>query len=240
MIDLRNYLGLDPEILPAWLQNYDTLNRAEIVSSFLNYRTIFYPGSGSDGSPVACFNSAHAAHCYIYVDYLLTDNDLRRELDRGFLGYRSLSTIGLRARDLIPLGWRPTPGLPRREMWITPVAPFGFLEIFERIDGYDNSHGSSRFAILFLGADGFAAFDALFCQANGFQPPYCVVLQDHGFGCNYDDFGGGGFLEGLALSRCRPHYLLVAENTRPWEGYQPVRSVLPDPNRQRRLYAASV
>lgn len=99
------------------------------------------------------------------------------------------------------------------------MIPFGFLEILERDPGLDEAHGARRLAVLFLGADGFAAYDALFCQANC-DPPFAVALVDHGFGGNYGRFGQGGLLERLAL-RCDvfPDWLLVGRPTQPWEGY---------------------
>jgi hypothetical protein len=49
------------------------------------------------------------------------------------------------------------------------------------------------------------------------------VLQDHGFGGNYDSFGGGGLMERIAQrTHVQPHFLLVADNTRPWLGFEPV------------------
>ena len=69
------------------------------------------------------------------------------------------------------------------------------LEILQRESGLNDAHGPSRLAILFLGADAIATYDALFCQGDGTRSPYVVVLQDHGFGGNYDSFGEGGTLE---------------------------------------------
>ena len=103
--------------------------------------------------------------------------------------------------------------------------PFRFIAIFEREDGYSDEHGAQRFAILFMAVDGFAAFDALFCQGNGIPAPFCVVLQDHGFGGNHDRFGRGGVLERLAIeSQAQPRFALAEETQTPipvWDGYQP-------------------
>ena len=114
-----------------------------------------------------------------------------------------------------------------RERYRFAAAPaFGFLEILERDPEFDDGHGARRLAILFLGADGIAAYNALFCQEGNVAVPFAVVVQDHGFGGNYDRFGRGGLLEGLA-ARCNviPRWLLVAENTDPWEGFVRVPEV---------------
>jgi hypothetical protein len=97
------------------------------------------------------------------------------------------------------------------------------LEILERDDDLDDNHGAIRLAILFLGADGIAAYDALFSQQNGTPPPFTIVLQDHGYGLNYTTFGQNGLLQQIASNgNALPRYLLVADGTEPWAGYQRV------------------
>jgi len=74
--------------------------------------------------------------------------------------------------------------------------------------------------VLFLFADGIAAYDALFCQDRGRRAPFLVLLHDHGFGGNYDRFGRNGLLERIAdRAGVLPDYLFVAENTDAWRGY---------------------
>jgi hypothetical protein len=110
------------------------------------------------------------------------------------------------------------------------VAPYAFLEILERNADMDDGHGARRLAIIFLCADGIASYDALFCQRHSKAPPFAVLLQDHGFGGNWDKFGGGGLLEGIASQfRTLPKFLVVAtENTKPWAGFTVIPGVQPD------------
>jgi hypothetical protein len=119
--------------------------------------------------------------------------------------------------------------LPAEPYWFAAVAhaPFGFLEVLERDRDLDDDHGARRLAILFLGADGIAAYEALFCQRqHGQSAPFGVVLQDHGFGGNYERFGGGGLLERIAKdTNALPRFLLVAGNTNAWEGFERVPDV---------------
>jgi len=105
-------------------------------------------------------------------------------------------------------------------MYPAASPPFGLLEVLERDRELDDGYGSLRLAILFVGADGIAAYDALFCQGRETPPPFAVVVQDHGMGGNYDRFGRGGLLERIALDcHAVPRWLLVAENTNPWESF---------------------
>lgn len=222
-------LGQHPEPLPPWLQAFDRSGpfRRE---AFFDSRVVYYPGSGTDGHPVALFGSTHSAHCFVYVDYGLEQTAIVRELahpSRRFQGYHTFARIHLTESDLSQSLWHPTlEPKDQRKCERGEVTPFAFLEILERDADRGDSHGPSRLAILFLGADGIATYDALFCQENGTPPPFAVVLQDHGFGGNYDRFGQGGLLERIAIrSRTFPEWLLVAQNTRPWTGFLRIRNM---------------
>jgi hypothetical protein len=245
---LYQYLLGHPEELPEWLAQFnpgDPFPREQFFAS----RVVYYPGSGTDGHPVQLFGSTHCAHCFVYADYDVTQDALEKQLADprlGFRGYHSLGRVQLSERDLVPNGWiahvqlDEVPPDPYRFAAVA-ARPFGFLEVLERDQGRDDNHGARRIAILFLGADGIATYDALFCQGNGVPPPFTVVLQDHGFGGNYNRFGQGGLLERIAR-RCNvfPQWLLVAENTQAWGGYQRVPNVDGDHggmhNAQRFLY----
>ena len=200
------------------------------LDAFFRSRIVFYPGFGSDGHPVKFFNSQHLADCFVYADCWVNEEQVRADLDNPrteynghFLGYHSVERIPLTQSDLTPNGWRPHVQSPNED-WARPqIKPYAFLEIMERDPGFDDAHGAQRLSILFLGADGHATYDALFCQGGEQRAPYAVVLQDHGFGGNYSRFGGGGLMEEVALkSGVLPEYLFVADNTQAWSGYTPV------------------
>lgn len=228
------YLGQNSEPIPTWLKQFekgDTFN----PDNFFSSRVVFYPGSGVDGQPVKLFGSTHSNHCFVYSDYGITENALGDELDdpeHGFHGYHSFARNRLSEKDLAPDGWQPhvdptyTP--PHGQGFIN-TSPFGFLEILERDQQFDDNHGPSRLAILFLGADGIATYDALFCQGNDINPPFATVLQDHGFGGNYDRFGRDGLMESIATN-CGifPKMILVAKHTDAWHGYEQIPNVKPD------------
>jgi hypothetical protein len=220
--------------VPRWLaqfNNGDSFNREHFFAS----RIVYYPGSGTDGQPVKLFGSTHSAHCYVYADYGITQAHLEAELgnpSHGFSGYHTLARVQLSEKDLAPRGWRShvdPEHMSQNDRGLINTLPFGFLEVLERDHALDDSHGAHRLAILFLGADGIAAYDALFCQENG-TPPFAVVLEDHGFGGNYDRFGCGGLLERIAKTcDAIPQWLVVAKNTKPWAGFSRIPEVTGDP-----------
>ena len=170
------------EDFPRWLRDWRAarpINTADFFAS----RVVFYPGSGTDGQPVKFFGSRHVAHCFVFVDYAITRDYVLRELGDGghpFLGYRIAGSAELSQRDLTPNEWVPhiqPEGAPRGP--VVPGCPYAFIAILERNPGFDETHGPTRMAIMFMYADGVAAYDALFCQDNA-QAPFAVVLQDHG------------------------------------------------------------
>ena len=233
---MDNYLRQQPEPVPHWLMNI-RIGQVGVdfnPSDFFASRIVFYPGSGSDGQPVQLFGSTHSAHCFVYADYGLTEEQIDNELqNEGFWGYGKLCRVAIAENQLTPGGWvsHLMPGeIPKILGGIASdrAQQFGFLEILEREDGFDHTHGAERLAILFLGADGVATFDALFCQQDS-QAPFAVVLQDHGFGGNYTEFGRGGLLDEVSRrSNCLPQYLLYATgSTVPWEGYDRVEGLQP-------------
>ena len=208
--------------IPDWLRSAHTLADAELLEGFLASPLVFYPGSGFDGQAVKDFGSAHAAHCFIYADYLIEESKLRAELSDAsspFKGYRSIKRVSFDPAVVTPVNEH----LSRFDgRWVTPVAPYCFLEILERNSDRTDEHGAEKMALLFAGMDAYACFDAIF---NGTQRQLlALVLQDHGFGGNYSRFGRGGLLEDIA-KECGvfPDLMLVGQNTNPWTGYAPIK-----------------
>lgn len=234
--------------MPSWLADItpDTPTQF-LVRAFFQSRVVYYPGSGFDGNMVRLFNSTHSAHCFIYCDYGESREKVVDALDgcqgRPFRGYTTLRRVELTPADLTPRGYKPSlpppwpkagssSWLPLIGHWLTVndfpirprIRPFAFMEILERDPMLDDSHGANRLAILFLGADAYAAYDALFSPGNaGYSPPFTVIIQDRGFGFgggNYDRFGEGGWLERVAMTYARhPAYLLVDTGSKPWAPY---------------------
>jgi len=231
---LDEYLRGQREDCPAWLDQFQD-GDAFSSEAFFGSRVVYYPGSGTDGHPVKLFGSTHSAHCFIYVDYGVTHANLEANLRHprhSFLGYHRLVQLPLHESDLIPGGWAPrvhNTGEMRPIRFseaAVVAASFGFLEVLERDNDLDDNHGARRLAILFITADAIAAYEALFCNHERISQPFTLVLQDHGFGGNYDRFGSGGLLERIARS-CDvvPQWLLIAEKTRPWNQFERVPNV---------------
>ena len=211
--------------MPAWLSSFVPGVKPD-VESVLRGRCVFYPGAGFDGQPVELFASSYFAHTFIYVDYGIERNRVEAELDdpqHGFKGYNLLDRISLSPTDLTPAGW--TPHIRRDEVTddrdsFSNITPYAFLQILGRDSDHDSTHGPERIAILFIGGDGIATYDAMFCQ-GGRRPPVAMVIQDHGYGGQYARFDHDGLLHRLATRTGQfPELLLLADNSTAWTGYE--------------------
>lgn len=234
LISCQAYLNQNSEEVPNWLSTYSPGQELNL-NSFFSSRVVYYPGSGRDGDAVKLFASSKSAHCFVYADIGENKKSLVQQLDskyEAFSGYRMLDRIELSGKDIIPTNWVQhfdnslASKIDFNAVKNINKESFAFLEILERKAEYDESHGAKRIAILFLGADGFATYDALFCQSAS-QPLFALVLQDHGFGGNYARFDNKGLLHSIAQNTQKfPEYLWVdPKGTEPWEEYQQIKNV---------------
>lgn len=213
--------------MPQWLDEYDG-NRVDIAA-IRNTACVFYPGSGNDGQPIHTFNAAHAVHLYIYADYMLTRENLEKQLaETPFKGYKQIGIHNLDLKQLAP-SWRPhirvAPELIECMRRFSDIKPYCFISVFERQENFSDEHGVKRFAVIFIGGDGIASYDALFGNHNMIAP-LAVVLQDHGFGGNYNGFGRDSLLEEIAVkSNVYPRLLLVGSvYTDEWHSFYPLKA----------------
>ena len=226
---IYHFLKQMQEPLPEWLAACHGTEGFRI-EDFFRSRTVFYPGSGTDGHPVKLFNSTCSAHCFIYADYLLSEDRIKEELEskeNGFLGYHIIFEIRLPLSQVSYTGkvCHLTRNTLDKSKIFHPVNPYAFVTIMERDKYIDDIHGAERIAILFLGMDGISSFDIIYCQ-KGSHSPFAVFLQDHGYGANYTTFGAGGLLERLAISQeSLPDWLVMGEGTKPWSDYERVSNV---------------
>ena len=229
------YLKQHQEQIPAWLQKH-TKGNPFSTQDFFGSRVVFYPGSGTDGQAIAAFGGASAAHCFVYADYGVTQVTIEKELGNryhGIKGYRVIDSQNLQPQELGPLHW--TRHLAQEDMDDAQryghflVQPYAFWVVLERESSWSEQHGAHRLAVLFIGGDGIASYDALFCQDQS-KPPFAILLQDHGFGGNYTRFGRDGLLHQLAQQTGKaPEYLLVGtHSTKAWDGYTPIEGAYAD------------
>jgi len=184
--------------MPEWLAR---LNRAELdafgfpLNEALQH-SLYYPAAGFDGRPVQFLGGF--IHSFVYVDYGMEERAVGAEVRApGFLGYHLVASKRLSERDLAPNGWRPqAPPQFRNQMRsFTETQAHGFVRspfatwhIFDRDDGRDEGHGPRRFSLVYLCADGVAAYQALYWHSHTAPEVLAIIQPGHGFGGNYTDF----------------------------------------------------
>ena len=227
----------DPEPMPEWIVGEQEPKR--LLAALLASRTVFYPGSGTDGQPTKLFGGAHAAHSFVYADYGHSLTEIRGELQSGMRGYHPCFECSFRRDQLVDaIGVDLGHGPPEFYEFLgqhaqnynplfgdDPPADLGagLAVILQREEGFTATHGPPRLAYLHLFAEACLVYWALW--GRHFRPeargPYAIVLQDHGCGGNWTTFGGRrSLLYALAHTSGLPKWLLVADNTEPWPGYR--------------------
>jgi hypothetical protein len=152
---------------------------------------IYYPSSGFDGDPIKYLSGN--IYSFVYIDYGKSSNELDNELQsQGFKGYKIILSRDVTERELTPNGWIPSPpskddGDPTQyKDWIK--TPFAKWLVFQRNDDLGSEHGVERFSLLYMCADGVAAFQALYLS-NECSPLMVAIIQPgHGFGANWTNY----------------------------------------------------
>lgn len=234
------------EETPAWLKSY-IKGEPSPLAEFLKSRIVYYPGSGMDWDPIAVFGGSCSVHCFIYVDYLLPAEEVigRLQGEDGLEGYHILDSVRITEGELMRAApWRrhfltaeerrdAAEGTRRFRRDDAP-APYARLVILERDSG--RSEGAQRLAVLFLGADGHATFEAIF--ANGNAPDlFGFLLQEHGWGCNYNWWGRDGLCDKIMQrSNVFPKVVFTVHEDGIFDGYRKVDGLTQSGRRGRDLY----
>jgi hypothetical protein len=114
--------------------------------------------------------------------------------------------------------------------------PYCFSVVMERNEDKDDTWGAKHFVVTFLFADGIATYYQLFVKEYS-KTPWLFLLQDHGWGGDYDKFGARGLLDRIIQrNHCFPTFVLCAGNTRIWRRYDKIEEVSPLEYGNRYLY----
>ena len=234
MTYISQYLDKYREEEPAWIAKYirgEQISFKDIMSSRVGY----YPGSGYDGSLIKEGNKSHSVHSFLYVDYGIRRKELEDHIaqENSFRGYHSIGKIEWKESDMLPNGIYQL-DFNQKPLYADPTAfvvpnevPYCFTLIMERDEDQHDSRGAEHFAITFLFADGIATYYQLFVKEYS-MAPWLFLLQDHGWGGNYDRFGKGGILDTIICrSKITPKFVICGNNTNIWEGYRKISDVVP-------------
>ena len=185
---------LPPVAVPQWLLDLTptTMANRQFPLNELLRDSLYYPSSGFDGEPVK--HLAGNIISFVYVDYGYTRDEFMSEMkNTRFRGYDPPAIRSVTEQELVPHGWHPDPPTPddgdpslHRD---GIKEPFCDWCVFQRQKGFPANHGPDRFSLLYLCADGVAAFQALYVT-NSVAPKAVAVIQPgHSIlGGNWTDF----------------------------------------------------
>lgn len=237
--------------IPQWLRSA-SLGGPLPIDDILDGCT-YYPASGLDGLIFSrVWRRAAPCYSFVYVDYGISrknlDDALTRPIERGgegLLGYRPAFRRQISRPELERPGHRPIVQLSQAEQrraaqmykmvariaGPADVAGAAYCEwvVFDRLPEFGEDHGPERLSLLFLFADGVAAYDALFVARQAIPRTVIVKQPGHGFGGNYTNFfDHDGPLRRAVLTGGRsPEYLvfgglgeLDSYRARIWSDYE--------------------
>ncbi|MBM4180494.1 MAG: hypothetical protein FJ209_02930 [Betaproteobacteria bacterium] len=178
---------------PNWLSRIDPTTIQEKVFPLdgILRDSLYYPSSGFDGDPVRHLVGNFVS--FIYVDYGRGREDFESALiSPGFRGYDLVAKREVAQQELAPRGWRPSfltsadgdPSRHREQI----RKPFCLWVVLQRRNDVPACHGPYRFSLLYLCADGVAAFQALYVANNMLPAAVAVIQPGHGFGGNWTNF----------------------------------------------------
>ena len=228
--EISAYLSQFKEEMPEWLSNYRRGSKVTF-SDIMSGRVGYYPGSEYDRNLIEVGIKSHTIHSFLHVDYGVSKKDLLDHLyqDNFIKGYHIIGRKNWKEKDFLPNGQYP---LNIDLQGRTPKSfidekPYCITLIMGRNANLGDEWGVKRFAITYLFADGITYYYQLFCKEYK-KAPWMFLLQDHGFGGNYDIFGKYGFLDEIITKNgIRPGFVLCADNTPIWEGYDLVTGLPP-------------
>ena len=200
--------------------------------------SLFYPSCNIDGELIRYCNKHFDQFeicSFVYADYAAGRERLMENIDT-FRGYHLLATRELGLADVgaekhlqRPEGIDIDDYGRYRDYW----QPFGQWAIYERDGDYGPDHGPIRFSLLYLGAEGAAAYSGLYLN-NRITPKGLAIIQPgHGFGLNWTNFTDpdGPLTRTMMMGKSMPEYIFYGGlsfhgyNELPWPGYRRIDRV---------------
>lgn len=210
----------------------DTIQNGQFPLKAILQDSLYYPACDIDGELIRYCNMhfERLRICsYVYADYAAGRERLITNLDT-FLGYHLVATRELNAADVgadkgfpRPRGINPEEYRRYQNLW----QAFGQCAVYQRDEGYGENHGPARFSLLYLGAEGAAAYAGLYVNNNITPKGMAIIQPGHAFGLNWANFTDpdGPLARTMMMGRSMPEYFFYGGvgyegyNRLPWPGY---------------------
>jgi len=246
----RDFSVLEENLIKNEKERLDVVrhtNNYPLITDYIrkhpnSFKTVYYAGAGYDLSPLQLFSKNANVEKIYFSDYFFDRDD--SEKIKGRIDERCENVIELKPRDFNKRSWADFwhPGTIANEMFYHPDTAWGRLI---RIN--QSLQLNKYFDFYYLGTEGVQTAEILI--ENKIIPDV-LVIQDHGFGGNWAEFGGVDSPLYKVMKNNLPEYILSnPDNEMLWPGYKQVTETynpgLPDANpmqlmNQRELYKRKI
>lgn len=179
--------GIPIRKTPGWLLQYQPGDPFPL-NGILTH-SFYYPACGLDFGPLKYF--CRHTQSFVYADHSIDPDDLSGELEK-VEGYKLISLERLDDQSLTPNGkYEDLTGIDPQEYHrysATWKPPFQHWAILERKPAEEETSGSMRISLLFIGGEGLTAFQRLY-YSNHASPEFVALIQPGcGYSNNWSDF----------------------------------------------------
>lgn len=181
-------------------------------------KTLYYPGAGNDFQTLKLFVENTTINEVYYADY----NSQRINIG-NLISVLGDNWILISKIDLSPVDFKQNEwsdfwfNLEKAAYYSKPIDAYGTKFIFKHLSG-------KEFTFYYLGTEAIKTYLILLDNAINID---LLILQDHGTGDNWSEFGIGQDIKDIGLSEVSdflPSFLFVGKNTVPWNGYKQITS----------------
>jgi hypothetical protein len=181
--------------------NLSTLTREDILTGRIPMKellegSVYYPACYDDGRPIKYCNTIWrklGVNSFVYCDFIMSEREFLRQLGT-VRGYHVLAHRSLSADEYIPEGWELELGGKNRNAYYDTFLggarefpPYAHWAVFERDSYKDSLYGPERFSLIYVGGEGLATFQQLYCHYH-IAPKMLCFIQCWGFAGNWTDF----------------------------------------------------
>lgn len=216
-----------PVLLIMKLDNLtkEQIEQEEIPFEDLLRDSVYYPACNLDGRPIRYCNTIWrklGVNSFVYCDFDVSEDQFLKEMEH-ICGYKVLGHRALRQDEYIPEGWKlelvkDNDGEEGSHCyyWDTFLGnpgpgKFAHWVVYERVGYKGYEHGPKRFSLLYIGGEGLATFQQLYCHYR-VAPKMICFIQCWGFAGNWTNFTMAGapfHLTLLKYKECSPEWLCI-------------------------------
>ena len=181
--------------------NLSTLTREDILNKRIPMKellddSVYYPACDADGRPIKYCNTIWrklGVNSFVYCDFAMSERELLHQLGT-VRGYHVLAHRSLSRDEYVPEGWELELGGRNRHGYYDTFLgsgrefpPYAHWAVFERDSYKDPLYGPERFSLIYVGGEGLATFQQLYCHWH-IAPKMLCFIQCWGFAGNWTDF----------------------------------------------------